>query len=758
MLPFVTISTTHLKKPKVRYSKRPILHVSLHQAKDEGSYLRRIPPVVDHRLVSGGVLEEKFEFEWTGEEEGAWVEMEEDETLNGILSSELQEKTVFDKIYVYEDPCLIRDYTHLVEITLETKYRSSFSWNRFQSDWVKEDDNGFIAKNETILYQEEAIKEQLDILQKPIVVELNWFEEILEPLQKEELTVLPEPHDNVISTIAISKNINLLLPAFPEFDNPYRLHEQSHESIVQSPKSGSQENYFENLLQVTNRGTTGQVIDMKRDIDSMEMDFLDINMVLQGRSIRSNDNLAPWFHNVAQLDIPWNESKPLFSSSFRELFPSFHQESYAYIDPSHTEQFIDTRILDSLHAFNNHPFRPLSCILTEYWKEPPVVLRRVKTKFDAEYFGSFTPLNAIEPPLQQIHQTDSLFEFVSAATEPAIDLETISTVTESSSETNSIVPNMPGSTALKEPMVGSKLSTGIFEIIQKVSDGNVDDPNTVSGASRKDCSDFNEIQIESESVEEKATNNFNFVDQPTLQALSTISSKPNMILVAEDIFENNFSIFRNLESQFGIKAIDYPFRDPADIVISEISCIKLIWDLPALDQPYIKRDFVKGLCMLCLKFPVIWILIRSDSHAGDEHASRMVSLAQSFMRFPSRVILREFTDSTISSIITSICEDDLFVSNQDPRTLSQYYGHQHCLPLMERSKVSAACDFLQQYPSINICLASLLFAAFLSLKDLVSATPETMKEQLESVCPSSKLDYITPNLLSFAILLRTKMN
>jgi hypothetical protein len=227
------------------------------------------------------------------------------------------------------------------------------------------------------------------------------------------------------------------------------------------------------------------------------------------------------------------------------------------------------------------------------------------------------------------------------------------------------------------------------------------------------------------------------------------------ILMSEQFFEQQTECFHALREHFGINSVDYPFRDSADIVISEVCCIKTITPQVMGSIPE-KREFIKGLCDLSFRYSFIWVILLVENFEKREINSLLIPFAQSLACFPARVIVRMCTASTLPSHIVSIVDEDLRQSNQDQRSLSGYYMREFCKSLNTRPDLSAMCDFLQQFPTINIFTAALIITSFPSILAVVKANSETVTHALRQWVPVPKVDRLSTNLTAFFALLHVR--
>lgn len=248
------------------------------------------------------------------------------------------------------------------------------------------------------------------------------------------------------------------------------------------------------------------------------------------------------------------------------------------------------------------------------------------------------------------------------------------------------------------------------------------------------------------------------VDYPKSQSLPDDALKSPItrtILMSEEFFEQQTECFHALREHFGINSVDYPFRDSADIVISEVCCIKTI-TLQEMGNISEKREFIKGLCDLSFRYSFIWVVFLVENVDKHDINSLLIPFAQSLACFPARVIVRLCTASTLPSHIASIIDEDLRQSNQDQRSLSGYYMREFCKSLNTRPDLSAMCDFLQQFPTINIFTAALIITSFPSILAVVKANPETIAHSLRQWVPVPKVDRLLTNLTAFFALLHVR--
>lgn len=234
------------------------------------------------------------------------------------------------------------------------------------------------------------------------------------------------------------------------------------------------------------------------------------------------------------------------------------------------------------------------------------------------------------------------------------------------------------------------------------------------------------------------------------------------ILISESFYETYSELVAHLCSSCPVTMIDYPFRDCSDIVVSETTAIKMV-KLEMLDSVEFKRSLLKDLTALSQRFSFLWILsiVRFVSDNYSEVLSKFLDFQHLFVRYPCRVMVRTCDSanlvSNLSHAVVEVCRHDASFGIQDQRHLSFYRDRDFLKYLRDRMDISALCDFLQLFPTINVFSALLLVCSFTSFATLAESTPEQMSSHLATILPTPRVAIIEERLISFWILLHKSL-
>lgn len=195
------------------------------------------------------------------------------------------------------------------------------------------------------------------------------------------------------------------------------------------------------------------------------------------------------------------------------------------------------------------------------------------------------------------------------------------------------------------------------------------------------------------------------------------------ILVSEKLMEGAAWLVMELNSRYSISCIDVPLQAPISIIVDNSTCVCLLMITTLLDRMALK-EFVRALTDLACKFKVIWVVVVTTINdptmvdQGSAYYEATISLYQALSRFPTKVLSRETSSATLSSMIHAIATaaaKEAFASND---YADKSYFRRSYLSLLNSTSFISHCDFLQLFPTVNFMSAVQLLSVF-HLSDLV---------------------------------------
>jgi hypothetical protein len=222
------------------------------------------------------------------------------------------------------------------------------------------------------------------------------------------------------------------------------------------------------------------------------------------------------------------------------------------------------------------------------------------------------------------------------------------------------------------------------------------------------------------------------------------NNESKIILVSDAAIESFPRIFMTLSKNYGVEIIDYPFRDAAQIIINEFTCIKIV-SMSDIFMISNRRKLILEMSKLSCRFhTVILLLMLGSSLYPIDKELEVIQFFKSFVKFPCNIVIRSCFEKYMSEAIISLqireSKTLKLLKNEEVQLLSKFLN------------ISAACDFLQSFPSINIYVA-LHLLVHISFPKLAAYRGDELKF-LFTNCHG---DFLGSNLYIFSSILNIRM-